>query len=166
MRRISRTLGGHVLVDFEADYIGETALPDAFFDGLEEVAGFELLNGGVGVAGYVEGMSFEDFHAGEECLQVVNDQVLEPDEVQWLGGLCWRIFFCVSLCISLCISPGVFFPVFLCVLYQVGQVHQLRQAVGDFYAGEVFDTLGVANQDGQIEAEIGNVREGAAGIEG
>ena len=42
----------------------------------------------------------------------------------------------------------------------------MRQTVGNFDAREVLDALRVANQDGQIEAEIGDVREGAAGIEG
>ena len=151
-------LGGHVVIDFEADDIGETALPDAFFDGFEEIAGFELLNGGIGVARDVEGMSFEDLHAGEERLQVMNDELLEPDEAQGFGrgaGCSFGIFFGVGL-----------FCVFAGILDESGEIDELREAVWNFDAGEALDALRVANENGEVEAEIGDVREGATGIEG
>ena len=84
--------GGHGLVYFEADDVGETPLPDAFLDRLQQVSGFEFLNRGFGVAGDVEGMRFEDFHAGEQELQVGRDELFQPDETLADGRLCRRSF--------------------------------------------------------------------------
>ena len=143
-----QNFGGHVVVDFQTNHVGETALPDAFFDGLEQVSRFELLNGGIGVAGYVEGMGLENLHAGEERLEIVNDQLLQPDEMEGLGrlGFCYGIFFGVFF--------GVFFRVLLRVfshLLEAGDVDQLRKAVRDFDAGEMLDALTVANEDREVE---------------
>jgi len=65
----------HLLVDLDADDVAEAALADRFFDGFEEVVGFEFLDGDVGVAGDVEGVGFEDLHAGEELVKVGDDEL-------------------------------------------------------------------------------------------
>ncbi len=78
---------GHGIVDFEPNHIGETALPDALFHRLQQIARLELLNFGLGVASHMKRMGLKNFHAWKQRLQIVNDELFEPDEILGLGRL-------------------------------------------------------------------------------
>src|SRR5665647_1881681 len=52
----------HLLVDGDADHRAETPATHEALDGLEQVVGFELLDGELGVAGHAEGVRLEDLH--------------------------------------------------------------------------------------------------------
>src|SRR5580704_13582262 len=72
--------GRHGFIHFQTDDVGKTPLPDTLFHRFQQVSGLEFLNGGLGIPGYVEGMSIQDSHAWEEQLQVRRDQLLQPDK--------------------------------------------------------------------------------------
>ena len=134
----------HRLVDFDAHYIGEAALPHAFFDRLQQVAGFQVLNLAVGIAGDVEGMRFEDRHAGKQVAQVGSDQLLQPDERLLLDhrlGAALRLG-----------SPA--------------QWDQLRQRIGNLDARKVLFAFAAAQHHRQIQAQVRDVRKRPSGIEG
>ena len=135
---------GHGLVDLHPHHVGETPLPDAFFDRLQQVAGFQVLNGRIGVAGHVEGMRLDDLHAGKQRSQVGRDQLFDPDEHLFLHHD---------------FGPAL-------RLRSHRHRHQLRQRVGNLHARKVLDALGIAQDHGQIQAEVRDVRERPAGIEG
>jgi hypothetical protein len=134
-----QNLVGHFLVDLDADDVAEAAGADGFFDGFEQIVGFEFLDGDVGIAGDVEGVSLEDFHAWEELIEVGDDEMFEPEEALVAAAAGFAV--------------GV-------------DGDELGKGIGYFEAGEMIFAFGAADEDGEVEAEVGNVREGAARVEG
>ena len=119
------------------------ALPHAFLDGLEQVLGFQFLDGHFGVARDVEGVRFNDVHAGKQrrrlaaitCSSHTKSIALRRRS---LAAFAWR----------------------------ARQWHELRQRVGHFDAREVLHAVFVADQHGEVQAEIRDVRKRPAGVEG
>ena len=109
---------------------------------LEQVVGFELLDGHLGVARDPEGVGVDDLHAGEELVEVGGDELLEPHEValaarRSVGGRPCR-----------------------------GHRDQARQRARHLDAGEELLAVRVAQQHGEVEAQVGDVGERPAGVEG
>jgi hypothetical protein len=89
-------------------------------------------------------MRFQHLHAREQRTQMSRDHLLQPNEFKM----------------------GLRAPALL--LGRGGAVYrnQRRQGIGNLDAREALVALGVADQRGQVQAEVGDVREGAARIEG
>jgi hypothetical protein len=117
----------HFLVDLYSDDVAEAALADGFFDGFEEIVGFEFLDGDVGVAGDVEGVGFENLHAREEIVEVGDDELFKPDEALGLGA--------AGLAVGL-------------------DGDELREGVWNLEAGEVIFALIALDEDGEVEAQV------------
>src|SRR5690349_20370301 len=77
-------------------------------------------------------------------MQLRGDQLFQPDEFQ---------------------APGRDFSAWRGLARAI-YWNERGKRVGDFHAREVFHVLGIANEYGQVQAEIGNMRERASGIEG
>ena len=77
---------GHVFRDFHANHVGKAPLPHAFLHRLQQIAGFQVLNGDFGVARDMEGMRLQNLHAREQRRQVGDNHLLNPDEALLLAG--------------------------------------------------------------------------------
>src|SRR5208337_2658242 len=120
------------------------ALPHALLDRLQQVPSFQVLDLAVGVAGDVEGMGIEDFHAREKSSQVGDDQLLQPDEGLFLNGRLFRTAFRSWRC---------------------AHRNQLRQRVGNLHPRKVLFTIGSAQKNREIQTQVRNVRERAPWVE-
>ena len=121
----------------------EAPLPHARFDAFEQVLRFQFFDRHVGVARDVKRMRFQHLHSREQRTQMSRDHLFQPDEFEM--GL---------RAAALLLGRG-------------GAVHgnQRRQRIGNLDAREAFITLGVADERGQVQAEVGNVRKGTSRIE-
>ena len=93
-----------------------------------------MLNRAFCVSSDVKRMGLKNLHSREQRLEVVDDELLKPDKIKFLGGgrLGCRFRF------------GFF--------QQTLQRHQLRQAVGNLDAREVLRALRVPYEDSEIQA--------------
>src|SRR5580700_2659102 len=89
----------------------------------------------------MKGMRLDHIHAAKQRRQVGRNNLLEPDE-----SLLARRTLAALLAGSL-------------------QRNELRQRVRDLHAREMFHAVLVADQHRQVQAEVGDVRKWAAGIE-
>ena len=86
----------HRFIDFDAHYVGETALPHAFLYRFQQVAGLQVLNLAVGVAGDVKRMGLQNLHARKKSFQIGRHQLLQPhvglifEAPSWHGFLPWE----------------------------------------------------------------------------
>ncbi len=132
----------HLLVDGDADDGAEAAAAHELLDRLEQVVGFQFLDGELGVAGHAEGVRLEHLEAGEQRGEVGGDDLLQPGE-----------------------------PLVLRAVFAGRHArrrrhrHEPRQRVGDLDAREVVVAAGVAREDAEVVAHVGDVREGATGVE-
>ncbi len=123
-------VGRHIFGNHQPYDAAEAAGADSFFNGFEKIFSFELLDGNVRIAGDVEGVGFNDVHAVKQSRQVRGDDLLQPDEAFLARG-----------------ALADFFT-------RPGQGDKLRQGIRDLDAREVLDAVLVANQDGEVQAEI------------
>ena len=137
-------MGRHVLGHHQTHHVSKAPLPHAGLDAFEQIFGFQFLDGHVGVAGDVKGMRLQHLHPRKQRAQMSGDHLLQPHEFEM--GLR---------------SPAV-------LLGRRGAVDrdQRRQRIGNLDAREALVALAVADERGQVQAEVGNVREGPARIEG
>jgi len=131
----------HLLIHLQAHHAAELALPDALFDGFQQIFGFQFLDGDIGVAGDVEGVHIDDLHAGEEGVHVGGDDLFDPDIGFLAAG-------------ARALAGGS---------VHARQGHQRGQRIGHFDAGEALVAAGIADEDGEVEAEIGDMRNGRPG---
>ena len=134
---------GHIVGHHQPHHAAEAPLPHAFLDGLEQIVGFQFLDGDIGVARDMEGMRFDHLHAGKQRRQVGRDHLLQPD-ASFLARL----------------------AVLAALLARPFQRNQLRQRIRHLHAREVLLAVSVADQHRQVQAQIGDMRKRAAGIEG
>ncbi len=73
-------------LDFQADRVAAVAVAQFGFDAAEEVFGFFLVDVEVAVAGDAELVSSAEFHAMEECTDVMLDDVADPDKFGGVPG--------------------------------------------------------------------------------
>ena len=71
---------GHARVHLQPHGVAKTALPHGFFDGLQQIVGFQFLDGDFGVARDVEDVRLHDLQARKQMLQIGDDQLLQPNE--------------------------------------------------------------------------------------
>ena len=114
-------------------HICKTPLPNTLFNRLQKIAGLKFLDGAVRVPSYVERMGFNDFHSWKQALQIGHDDLLQPHQVLWDR----RFLF-----------PG--HAIFGSRSYR----YELGQDIRHFDSREMFNVLLVANQHGQIQAEV------------
>ena len=88
-------------------------------------------------------MRLDDLHAGEECGQIGGDHLLDPDKHLLLDG---------DLAAAFAFGRNV-------------DRHKLREGIGNLHTSEVLDALGVAQDDCEIQAEVGDVGKRTTGIE-
>ena len=99
---------------------------------LKQVVGLEFLDFDIRVAHNTEEMRRDDFHAREKRLQVGHDQLVEPDEIVMKGD---RAILADG-------SGAAFYG------------HKAGQRIWHLQAGKFFIPLLVADDDGQVEAQV------------
>jgi hypothetical protein len=119
------------MVHLQAHDITKSSLPDAFFGGLEQIARFPLLNFYLGIAGNMKRIRLENGHPREELIEIGANQIFEPDVGIGLG-----------LDDRRSTTLGSF---------NLADGHKLRQTVRYFDASKAFFTVGIADQNGQVE---------------
>ena len=118
------------------------ALAQCFFQRDEQIVRLILLNFHVGVAGDAEGVRGDNFHAGEQSAEVIHNDLLHPHK--FLHGRGQQFI-------------GV----------ERVEWHKAGQGAGYFDPCKTGTAVvGVANDHGQIHAQVGDVREGVAGVKG
>ena len=113
-------------------HICKTPLPNTLFNRLQKIAGLKFLDGAVRVPSYVERMGFNDFHSWKQALQIGHDDLLQPHLVLWRSFL---------------FLGHAFFG------YR-SYWYELRQDIGHFDPGEMFNVPPIADQHGQVQAEV------------
>src|SRR5579872_3668409 len=91
----------------------------------------------------MKGMGFQHLHTWEQHPQVGHDQLLQPDKTLSDGALAVQALFPWKL-----------------------HCNQLRNRIGNLDPGKMFHAFFIADQHCQIQAQIRDVRERPAGIEG
>ena len=133
----------HLLVHLQTHHAAELTLPHALLDGFQKIFGLQFLDGDIGVARHVERVHLDDLHAGEQGIEVGRDHLLDPD----VGLLPAR----AGALVRRRVDPR--------------QGHQRGQRVGHFDARESFIAAGIADQDGQVKAQIRDMRKWPSRVE-
>ena len=123
-------LVAHRVGDLEADGPVEAAAAQLHLDGFEQVVGLLLLDREVGVAGDAERRRLLDLHAGEQAVEMGDDELLGGEVATLVDR------------------------------------HEAREQVGHLDPGEaLLAALGVADERGDGQGQVGDVRERVARID-
>ena len=128
----------HLLIHLQPHHAAELALPHALLDGFQQIFRFQFLDRDIGVARHVERDALRRFACpGNRAsrLAAITSSIQTYDS--------WR-----RVRVRLLVRT-----------LHARQRHQRGQRIGYFDAREALVAAGIADQDGQIQTEIRDVRE-------
>ena len=73
-------MAGHVVGNHQPHDAAEAPLPHPFLDGLQQIFRFQFFDGDIRVAGDMERMGLDHVHAAEQGGQIGGDHLFQPDK--------------------------------------------------------------------------------------
>ena len=137
---------GHRVIDFQAIGRAEPAQAHSLFDGHREIRCLVLLDLEVGVPGEPKRIGGQYFDTGEEQIEIGGYHCLDPD-----------------VSVGRLYEPEALVAVGALLAWNL---EQAREGGRHFEPGEAFSLDGVVDQHGQVHAQVCDVGERSARIEG
>ena len=134
---------GRVLAHLESHDGAEVPLADDLDDRRQQIVRLVVLDLQVGIAGNAERVGSNNLEAREQQVEIGSDQLLDPHKLP---------------------ARRIVQPEFVPAAPR--RAHQARQHLGHLDAGEALRLAPVGDHHGQVQAQVRDVGEGMAGVEG
>ena len=134
----------HVIVNGNLHHRAKFAAADTGLHTFKQIVGFQFLDLDIGIADNAEWISGNHFHTGEQSREIGSNNLFEPDKIMMVRD-----------CAVLARRPGRAFD-----------RHKARQSVWHLYAGKFLIAILIPDHDGEVQAQIRDMREGMARVKG